>query len=262
MLSLVRILSPGKKLLREVSNEFFGTQLDRGSTTEALHFLLENHLLRRESEGYAAYHSAYLSKVITDYDVSDIKEDLSDLSELIAEDNDAQNLLSLSGYYKLFKNPKKAIEFSELALRQRPDYPEAYNNRAISKMSLNDLKGAISDLDMALSIRSDYGNALINRGIAKRRSGDLNGALDDYNQAVMLLPDSFSIYNNRSVVRRLMGDFEGALQDANRAIELDHNIPDAYNNRGNILSYNLGRFEEAIEDYIKALEISPVFRRH
>ena len=48
------------------------------------------------------------------------------------------------------------------------------------------------------------------------------------------------------------GKYEDAIKDYNRAIELNPNEPFNWNNRGNSFK-NLKRYEEAIKDYNKAI---------
>ncbi|MDX1921068.1 MAG: tetratricopeptide repeat protein, partial [Candidatus Caenarcaniphilales bacterium] len=50
--------------------------------------------------------------------------------------------------------------------------------------------------------------------------------------------------------------FEEALKDFDKAIELTPNLEQAYNQRG-LAKANLGKQEEAIKDFDKAIEINP-----
>jgi protein O-mannosyl-transferase len=63
-------------------------------------------------------------------------------------------------------------------------------------------------------------------------------------------------YNNRGLAKKNLGDKEGALQDYNRAIEITPEYSLAYNNRGN-LKEKLGDREGALIDYNRTIEIKP-----
>src|ERR1035437_10185414 len=63
----------------------------------------------------------------------------------------------------------------------------------------------------AIRLRPDYADAFNNRGNARRATGDVEGALQDLNEAIRLKPDEAEAFNNRSNARRAKGDVEGAL---------------------------------------------------
>ena len=53
-----------------------------------------------------------------------------------------------------------------------------------------------------------------------------------------------------------LGRYEDALQDYDRALEIDPNLANGYINRGSAYSH-LGQYEKAIADYEKGLELDP-----
>jgi len=63
-------------------------------------------------------------------------------------------------------------------------------------------------------------------------------------------------YNNRGLIYYYLNRYDEAIEDYNKAIELDPNIAMGYNNRG-LIYYYLNRYDEAIEDYNKAIELDP-----
>lgn len=63
-------------------------------------------------------------------------------------------------------------------------------------------------------------------------------------------------HNDRGTIYDKMGRYEEALADYNRAIELDPSLMSAYSNRALTLSA-LQRYEEALADYDKALALNP-----
>jgi len=63
-------------------------------------------------------------------------------------------------------------------------------------------------------------------------------------------------YNNRGIAYAKLNKYEQAIEDFSKAIELDPDFAEAYNNRG--LSYaELNEHEQAIKDYDKAIELNP-----
>jgi tetratricopeptide (TPR) repeat protein len=72
----------------------------------------------------------------------------------------------------------------------------------------------------AIRLKPDYADAFNNRGNARQEKGDLGGALHDYTEAIRLKPDYAAAFNNRGKARSAKGDLDGALQDYTEAIRL------------------------------------------
>ena len=64
------------------------------------------------------------------------------------------------------------------------------------------MEGALQDYNEAIRLKPDYADAFNNRGIARKAKGDLEGALQDYNEAIRLKPDFAEAFNNRGNVRK------------------------------------------------------------
>ena len=70
------------------------------------------------------------------------------------------------------------------------------------------------------------------------------------------MPNDEVAYNNRGKAKYKLGKYQDAIEDYNKAIELKPDYVDAYYNRG-IAKANLGKFQEAIEDCNKVIELMP-----
>jgi tetratricopeptide (TPR) repeat protein len=82
-------------------------------------------------------------------------------------------------------------------------------------------------------------------------------AIELYTQAILLDPVFAGAYNNRAILNTNIGNLNEALDDFNKAIELTpDNSADIYNNRGNLKS-SLGDTNGAMADYEKAIELNP-----
>jgi tetratricopeptide (TPR) repeat protein len=143
------------------------------------------------------------------------------------------------------------------AIRLRPDYAIAYNNRGIARKEKGDLDGAIKDYNEAIRLKPHYAEVYNNRGIARQDKGDLDGAIQDYSLSIELKnPELHLPYYNRGATRKAKGDLDGAIEDYTEAIRLKPDYADAYNNRG------AARQEEddldgAINDYNEAIRLKP-----
>jgi tetratricopeptide (TPR) repeat protein len=153
-------------------------------------------------------------------------------------------------------DPDEKIRFYTEAIRLKPDFAEAYNNRAGARKAKGDLDGAIDDLNEAIRLKPDYAVAYTNRGSARQAKGDLDGAFDDYNEAILLKPDYAVTFYNRGNARQAKGDLDGALNDYNEAIRLDPDDFMAYNNRG-VTRRDKDDLDGALADYNEAIRLKP-----
>src|SRR5215470_19571508 len=153
-------------------------------------------------------------------------------------------------------DPAEKIRCYTEALRLKPEFAEAYNNRGNARGDKGDLDGALADYAEAIRLKPDFTNAYNNRGVIRRDKGDLDGALADYAEAMRLKADYADAYNNRALARRDKGDLDGALADYAEALRLTPNSADPYNNRGNLRGDN-GDLDGALADYTEAIRLKP-----
>ena len=100
--------------------------------------------------------------------------------------------------------------------------------------------------------------AYYNRGVAYGViEAILTSAIEDYTKAIELKPDFAIAYINRGVAYNDKGDHDFAIADCIKAIHLKPNFAEAYNNRGGCLQASQRRFDRAIEDHSKAIELNP-----
>src|SRR3954454_24768858 len=81
------------------------------------------------------------------------------------------------------------IRFYTKAIRLKPNYAAAYNNRGFARANKGDFKGAMQDYAEAILLKPDYALAYNNRGNAWYDKDDVEGAITDYSEAIRLKPD-------------------------------------------------------------------------
>jgi Tfp pilus assembly protein PilF len=79
-----------------------------------------------------------------------------------------------------------AIADYNQAIKLKPDFAGAYNNRGLSKYYLKDNQGAIADYNQAIKLKSDYANAYYNWGLINKNLGNNQKAISDFRQAAKL----------------------------------------------------------------------------
>jgi serine/threonine protein kinase/Tfp pilus assembly protein PilF len=138
-------------------------------------------------------------------------------------------------------------DYSE-AIRLKPDYPEAFNNRGVAYYSLKQYDKALSDYNEAIRLKPDDAEAFKNRGNVYYGLKQYDKALSDYNEAIRLKPDYAYAFNNRACVYNDRKQYDKALSDYNEAIRLKPDYALAFCNRGNLYN-DLEQYDKALSDY-------------
>jgi tetratricopeptide (TPR) repeat protein len=131
--------------------------------------------------------------------------------------------------------------------------------RGNAERKAGNFDNAISDLTRSLDLVPGKAQVLTDRGVAYfLRGGAANqqAALNDYDAAIRVEPRHAEALNDRAWAVFQAGRTAEALADANRSIEAVATNGYAYDTRGQILE-KLGRREEAIRDYERALQLDP-----
>ncbi len=113
--------------------------------------------------------------------------------------NSADDYLTRGDYDFDLGNYNAAIADYSRAIELKPDYAEAYNNRAYAYMKMEKYALALPDLDRAIQLRPDYVNALMNRGDIYNYyyAIDYDRAVADYDRVLQLAPEHTSICGHR-----------------------------------------------------------------
>ena len=146
------------------------------------------------------------------------------------------------------------IEAYREALRLKPDFAAAYNNRGIAQSNLGQNEAAIADFDEALRLKPDNADAYNNRVIAQLQLGRYEKAISDCNAALRLKPDFPEVYLQRGSAQFQLDRYEKAISDCNSALRLKPDFPEAYCQRG-VVQLQLGRYEKAFADFDEALRL-------
>ena len=117
-------------------------------------------------------------------------------------------------------HPGQAVEKFTAALKVDPEMVEAYINRGIAQMQLDQWVDAVDDFDKALELAPKSPEAYYNRGLAYSRQGIPDKALADYTKALTYAPKDWQIYYNRGNTYLDLNQPRKALQDYNQALKL------------------------------------------
>ena len=159
------------------------------------------------------------------------------------------------GYLLRDENSESCVLANDEAIRLKPDFAEAYNNRGVAKAALGQRAEAITDFDEAIRLKPDFAEAYYNRGITKAELGHHKDAIADYDEAIRLKPDYAKAYNNRGVEKAALGQRTEAIADYDEAIRLKPDFAEAYYNRGNAKAA-LDLIDEARQNFEKARDLA------
>ena len=139
-----------------------------------------------------------------------------------------------------------------------PDSAEAYLVRGDQYAGRKQYVLAIEDYNQAIKLKPDYAEAYNNRGYSYYYGSDANldQAIADYSKAIELRPDYAYAYNNRGAAFMANGFPDKAISDLNQALQLKSGFPQAYSNRGNTY-LRKGQIILAISDFAQGNIIAP-----
>lgn len=102
-----------------------------------------------------------------------------------------------------------------------------------------------------------------NSGIEKTNKADYKGALEDFNKSTELNPDWALTYFSKAIVFHNLKNFEEAYENYTKAIKLDDKMIDAYYNRAHVLltekEISEKDLKKALSDLEKAVELDNDF---
>ncbi|MDE2888386.1 MAG: tetratricopeptide repeat protein [Gemmatimonadota bacterium] len=146
--------------------------------------------------------------------------------------DDADNFLAARawfsvGYLLSKEHTEDRILAYDNAIRLKPDFVQAYNNRGNAKRALGKHEEAIADYNRAIALRKNYAQAYNNRGNAKRAMGKHEEAIADYDQAIAIRQEYSLAHNNRGKAKHALGRVKEARTDFDTALEQARNVGNA-----------------------------------
>jgi tetratricopeptide (TPR) repeat protein len=256
-----KVASPSKSRKNTASNIYKQAMylLKFGQFQKAI-FLLDSTIEANPTFEYAYFHRGFAKEKLMDFDGA-----LVDYSTAINLDKKLAEAYHRRGLLKeKLKDHLAAHNDFDTAYSLNNSRTDYLLSRGRSKMLGNDFEGAKKDLMSAkmaensgndidsvsqryIVALSSYDDALLE--IEKKKS---KKALEMLNQAINLAPDNGYFYYKRAEVLNGMHRFEEALNDYSKSIEMA-NDPNAYNSRG-LIRFQLVDIAGAIKDFDDAIE--------
>ena len=148
---------------------------------------------------------------------------------------------------------QQALEDCTIAIKYKPDHAKGYENRQNIYLRLN--KDSLALADASSLIKLEPGNKLgyFTRGMAYFRLNQPEKSLDDYNKSLAIDPNSaFALDARGSLLYNFFQRYQEAITDFNKAIQISP-LGNSYLNRSKCY-YQLGEMEKAKADAIMAIQ--------
>ena len=137
---------------------------------------------------------------------------------------------------------------------QVPDLAFRYFQAGQNRMQEGDWLSAAEDFTKAIAT-----DAQLNRAKLPNRRGDAFGTLQsDVSEISVSDPFTAYAYASRGLARLNLGDFDQAIEDYARALRIRPKLAEAYVGRGIALDAK-GEYDRAVLDYNRAISIDPKF---
>ncbi|MEI6767055.1 MAG: tetratricopeptide repeat protein [Bacteroidota bacterium] len=153
---------------------------------------------------------------------------------------------------------RERIRLLNEAIKENPDFAEAYNLRGLLKLERRFYKFALQDFITASSIDKEYAEAFYNKANLYRIYRSMPEAMGAYDTALMLKPDFSEAWLNRGVANDIWGHYKEAILDFNKAIELSPDNTEIWLDRG-IVKGKLKDYKGSLEDLKSALKLNPAY---
>ncbi len=153
-------------------------------------------------------------------------------------------------------DPEQQVRLYDMAIRLKPDYADAFYNRALARKEKGDFAGALEDYGEAIRLKPDSVDTYVSRGILRSKKSDIEGALQDYEAAIRLRPDYAEAFVWRGTARCKKDDVDGALKDFEAALALRPDYAEAFVGRGYVRHVRAD-LSGALQDYDEAIRLKP-----
>ena len=122
-----------------------------------------------------------------------------------------------------------------------------------------DFDRAAADYDQAIKLDPKFAPSYLNRGLLWQAKKDYDRAIADFDQAIRLAPDNAAAVNARGLMLRHSRASSTAPSPISTAPSRSNPTMPTITTTAATSWRDRGRFDRAVEDYDKAIELSPSF---
>ena len=176
-------------------------------------------------------------------------------TEKAAGAKDATPLAYLGWAYREKKDYPNAIKTYDQAIAKQPA-ADWSNNRGILHLEARDFDKAIADFTEALRLKPDFLIAMENRSLANQSANRPDQALADLAEVMRRDPKNASHFVRRAQLYVMKSDLDSAQKDYDEAVTLEPKNADTLVKRGDLFAERK-QFAKAYADYALAAKLAP-----
>ena len=133
----------------------------------------------------------------------------------------------------------------------------AHYNQGLTYSNQQQWPAAEAELRAALVLDPGLTDARLALGVALHQQGQFDEAIREYTAVAAANPNSAAAFYDIGVAQAAARRFDEALQAYSKAVVLDPKSADIEFNLGYLLFHDLGRPQEAVPHFRRALELNP-----
>ncbi|BAZ29590.1 tetratricopeptide repeat protein [Cylindrospermum sp. NIES-4074] len=153
---------------------------------------------------------------------------------------------------------EEAVQAFDTAIKLKPSFIYlAYYGKGLALSGQKKYQDSVAAFEQAVKYKPDFVAAWLQKSLIYRKLKQLDQALVAINKAIQLQPKNPNLYNAKLVVLNKLKKYAEAETAINEAIKLSPRAS-FYNNRANLYKY-MKKWDLAVADYIKAIEINPEY---
>lgn len=156
--------------------------------------------------------------------------------------------------YQRQKNPKRAVELLDQALKLSPDAEPYLNNRALFLQELGQSEKALTDMNRSIELNPKVAQSYIHRANLYQEKKEFDNARKDYLKALALGSGDNGVYADLANIYLQLNDYTKARQNFEIFLSKNKSSPSAYSNYAYAL-FDMKDFKKSVENFEKAYEL-------
>jgi len=152
---------------------------------------------------------------------------------------------------------KEAIVSYSRAIECKPDYSQAWFNRANSYYESGEYYNALKDIDHLTAATPDSSLVYFLKGLVLVKLADYSKSVDAFEEALKLgYPKEIECRINIATSKVFMKEYDAAKLELEACLKIDEKLPQAYNSLS-LIAIEQKDFKEAIRQANKGLNLAP-----